>query len=467
MLLTPVFTNDDFICDLPKIGKKKESTAKEETDKNKTASSKKSTSRKIAVKTVEIEPSPNAVIITARYDKFNRLIELVMKKVNLRIFQIMPVIALLAPYCSSLSKIVMQCCRINASVIYDLSKMLQWTAITEICLDDSPLPEANYAILLNVEGNVLKHLSLARCLINDVVCEQLSTKLHYNMIAENQLLTLNLSSNHITDEGAKFLANALRTNRRLRYLNLANNCITDIGFSHILDTLTEFHLTPSEMAQKKVCYVEYLKKRVALSMDQLHFTGRHSLSDSMDSLRGSKINMKKRNDTIVSAKSSTNIAPKYSAGRIRGQTEIVEIKKNKTQNREMEKVNSAKSVITNSKQPETNNPKDFSSLLDCLGPFKPSTVVEKDGWTYSKGNLELSYLNVAYNDLTLIGMRQLSTVLTYQSQVRQLGETGLIKIHIEGNLLPSDCPEIRTINNILANFFTGKRSSKTKNIIIT
>lgn len=446
---------------MPKSSKRKESSTKEEP-----VSSKKSASRKVTVRTVESEPSPNATIITARYDKFNRLIELVMNKTNLRIRQIMQVIALLAPYCDSLGKIVIQRCHVNAYVIYDLSKMLPLTAITEICLDESPLPEANYAILLNAEGNVLKHLSIARCLINDVVCEQIASKLRYNMIAGKQLLTLNLSSNHITDEGAKFLADALRTNRRLRYLNLANNFITDTGFNQILDTLTEFPLTPAEITQKKACCVEYLKKRLAFFMDQLHFTGLHSLPDHTGNSRASKIIMNK-SDAIVPAKSSGKIPPQYSADRIKSRTEIPEIKKVKAQSRDIEKVNSAKSATTYSKQSETEKPKDFSSLYDCMGPFNPDHLVYKDGWTYSKGNLELSYLNVGYNDLTLIGMRKLLTVFTYQSEVRQPGQTGLININIEGNLLPSDCPEIRAINNVLANILTGTRSSTSKKFSFT
>lgn len=446
-----------------KIWKRKESLTKEEAEKNKTASSRKSTSRKVIVKTADIEPSPNAIIITARYDKSNHLIELVMNNIDLRTRQIMQVIALLAPYYGNLSKIVMQCCRVNAFVIYNLSKMLPLTTITEICLDESPLPEGNYAILLNEEGNVLKHLSLARCFINDVVCEQIASKLHYNMAAGNQILTLNLSSNHITDEGAKFLSDSLRTNRRLRYLNLANNRITDTGFSYILDTLTEFPLTANEIVQKKVCYLQYLKKRLAFSMDQLHFAGLNSFSDSSRCSKNERTNIKKY--VIDSAKSNTKIPPKYSVDRIGSGSEITQIKKVKTQI-EIEKVNSSKSVIIKSKQSETTKTKDFSSLLDCLGPFNPDTIIDKDGWTYCKGNLELSYLNVAYNDLTLIGMRKLATVLTYQSEVRQPGEPGLIKINIEGNLLPVDCQEIRKINNLMINILTGKRSNKSKNIII-
>lgn len=447
--------------------KRKESSTKEDSDKTKTASSRRSTSRKVTVKNVEFEASPDAIVITARYDKSKRLIELIMNRTNLQFREIMQVIALLAPHYSMLSKIVIQRCVVNAFVIHDLSKMLPLTAISEICLDESPLPEANYATLLNSKGNGLKYLSLARCLINDVVCEQIASKLHYSMGAGNQLLSLNLSSNHITDEGAQSLADALRTNRRLRYLNLTNNRITDTGFGHILNTLTEFPLTANELGQKKVYYSQYLKKRLASAMDELHFAGLDSFTDSVGGSRGSKIITNKKNESIVSAKSSAKITPKYSADRVRDRTDIVQIKKVKTQNHDIEKVNSAKSVIINSKQSNTVNLEDCKSLLDGMGPFNPNTLVEKNGWTYSKGNLELSYLNVAYNDVSLIGVRKLLTVLTYQSEVRQPGETGLIKVNIEGNLLPVDCPEIRTITNIMTNILTAKRSSKTKKSIIT
>lgn len=82
--------------------------------------------------------------------------------------------------------------------------------------------------------------------------------------------------------------------------------------------------------------------------------------------------------------------------------------------------------------------------------------------------MELCYLNVAYNDLTNIGMRKLSKVLTCQSEVRQPGKTGLIKIIIEGNMLPmNNSPEMRLIKNMLANVLNSKRSSKTKSFTLT
>lgn len=260
---------------------------------------------------VKIEPTPKSVVINARYDKTNRLTELVMNKTDIRTRQIMQVIALLAPHFSMLSKIVIQSCRINAFVLNDLSKMLPLTTITEICMDESPFPEANYAILLDVDS-VLKHLSLARCLINDLVCEQIAARLHYNKLAGKQLLTLNLSSNHISDEGAKFLADALRTNRRLRYLNLANNRITDIGFGHILDTLIEFPLTRNDIVQKNKCYFEYLKKRLALCMEQLQLADLKSITDSVSSPRSSRSISNNKKYSTVSTKGGLKMPSKFS-----------------------------------------------------------------------------------------------------------------------------------------------------------
>ncbi|KAJ8711839.1 hypothetical protein PYW08_008793 [Mythimna loreyi] len=69
--------------------------------------------------------------------------------------------------------------------------------------------------------------------------------------AEPTLLVLNLSSNHITDVGAKHLAEALRNNRHLRYLNISDNHVGDDGAKFIFEVLAEFPLNNNEIQDKK------------------------------------------------------------------------------------------------------------------------------------------------------------------------------------------------------------------------
>jgi Ran GTPase-activating protein (RanGAP) involved in mRNA processing and transport len=49
---------------------------------------------------------------------------------------------------------------------------------------------------------------------------------------------LGLNSNDITDEGARYLAEMLKTNKILTFLRLSHNSISDQGVQLLADTLT-------------------------------------------------------------------------------------------------------------------------------------------------------------------------------------------------------------------------------------
>ena len=71
----------------------------------------------------------------------------------------------------------------------------------------------------------MEQLSLKCCYLGDAFCAAINPAL-----ARNQtLMSLDLSSNQITDEGVGQLANALRINRTLLSLCLAGNRIGDSG----------------------------------------------------------------------------------------------------------------------------------------------------------------------------------------------------------------------------------------------
>ena len=71
----------------------------------------------------------------------------------------------------------------------------------------------------------IEHLSLKCCCLGDKFCEVIGPALTSN----TSLLSLDLSSNQITDEGVSHLAGGLRQNRSLLSLCLAGNRIGDRG----------------------------------------------------------------------------------------------------------------------------------------------------------------------------------------------------------------------------------------------
>ncbi|XP_066020326.1 NACHT, LRR and PYD domains-containing protein 3-like [Pocillopora verrucosa] len=91
--------------------------------------------------------------------------------------------------------------------------------------------------LVNVIKNVpqISHLDLSFNNIGPLGCIEICKLFKY---WEFQLRSLNLTRNQLTDEAAKYLAEAINSNNsQLRTLNLSENNISDIGAQHLADAI--------------------------------------------------------------------------------------------------------------------------------------------------------------------------------------------------------------------------------------
>ncbi|CAF0960341.1 unnamed protein product [Adineta ricciae] len=96
-----------------------------------------------------------------------------------------------------------------------------------VSLDGNPQASDYFYHLIENDDSKILHLSLRYCNMTDLGVERLANALG-NMSKQNwKLLTLDLSGNRIGDNGGKSLATALRYNRTLISLNLSSNCLTD------------------------------------------------------------------------------------------------------------------------------------------------------------------------------------------------------------------------------------------------
>lgn len=350
----------------------------------------------------------NNITLYSVYDNFNCLTEIRLDKLKTVPRVVLQIMRYLVPNYKNVTRFTTTNCKIDASIIYEISNIVSASTITQVCLDGSPLKEGNYGILLDTSA--LRYLSLSRCNINDDVCEILASKLHMSSIGE-KLSLLNLSFNNITDVGAKSLAEALRTNRFLRYLNIADNEISDDGAISILRVLMAFPLTLNETLNKKQRYYTYLRKKQSLCLK--YYMERRSSGDVTKALKRKKT-------------SATSFKSKSSARK--------------------EKEN----------QPSTLNDDLRAKQLaeQILGPFvdpfQADCIECLDGEMYCLGNLALSLLNISYNNLSFITIKALKDVVSYQKGVRKVRtHNGLIKVVIDGNNLPVQCPEMIYINDLL------------------
>ncbi|KAJ8722490.1 hypothetical protein PYW07_003670 [Mythimna separata] len=372
--------------------------------------------------------------ITTSYDLQDHLTAILINKFQKETIprDVIALLALILPNYRNLYKFTIKKCRIDMHALHELGKMLPYTTITDICLDDCPLKQANCEELLQ-NTTFLKNLSLCRCNINDAVCKRMAATLHYLKPAENSLETLNLSSNRIGDEGAKYFAEALRSNRHLRYLNLAGNLITDEGASQIFNILIEFPLTYDENINRRQRFLEYLKNKIGVNKDCLRF----SLPQKSVEKSFSNINVRIRSHDKMNVSYHNIVSPLK-----RSSSQKKNIK------RDIAKSQSLRSILSEVNLPKKAELMSREMIGPFVDPFCPScvTVGEKP---HCIGNFVLCYLNLAYNDLTLMSVSKLLTVVEYQRCHYKPDACGLIKVVLEGNSLPVACTKLTILQEML------------------
>lgn len=118
-------------------------------------------------------------------------------------------------------------------------------------MDNNPISKPIYHVLLYEENSNVQYLSLRNNGLNDIGIQYLSCALGELKRANTKLFSLNLNSNSISDEGARYLAKALRTNRTLLVLNLANNQIGDKGAMALAEVISKFPMTFDEIIHRR------------------------------------------------------------------------------------------------------------------------------------------------------------------------------------------------------------------------
>ncbi|KYQ48751.1 hypothetical protein ALC60_12257 [Trachymyrmex zeteki] len=105
-------------------------------------------------------------------------------------------------------------CQINAYGILQIAHILtEFECLNDLNLDDNPNPQENYYLLCAPARN-LHYLSLRMCKLSDNGIQKISNELKYRDPPNDpKLIALNVADNDITDIGAEYIAEMLRTNR--------------------------------------------------------------------------------------------------------------------------------------------------------------------------------------------------------------------------------------------------------------
>lgn len=364
-----------------------------------------------------IENDEDAIQVILIYDYSDNLVGLQFDKNKNIPCEVIKIFGLVIPFHVYLTSITIST-GLDAFIIYELCKILPISKITDICLDGCILGEGNYYMLLDTKS-CLVNLSLSRCQMGDVVVEMIASRL-VHPLPGSKLLALNLSTNRITDVGAKSIGKALRGNIKLVYLNLADNMITDEGADAILNTCLEYPLNQIEVLEARQRNLDYLKARNLRIADMLA-----ELKADLDVYR--KLTRKRKTAVPVSKKAKGVDRDRESSIKSLSIGDVDSFFSDKAEAMAME------------------------SLGTFIDPHSPDNVVARDGMVFCKGNNTLAYLNLAYNSLSYCSVKKLYEVLRYQNTPMDLDTIpkGLVNVCLDGNPLPVTSREMSFIDHIL------------------
>lgn len=383
--------------------------------------------KSVSVEKTTYKPAGDVVNIFTIYDHFGHLAQIKFDRNRNVPKQLLKVIGLTLHFHHHLTCIIINQ-GLNKPCLHELHRFLTHANnnITDLCLDDTSLGDGGYDVLLQSTSH-LTNLSIARCKLDDEAVKKLALKLMHPMPASQTLLLLNLASNSMTDIGAKFLAFALRTNRRLVYLNVSDNSISDDGVGAICSSLEEFVVSHDEMVQARSKRLNYLRDKHKLA------------ADIFQELKSTDFKLlKKKGPKPGTTNIATNCPTKKS-------------KDDEEGNMDAHLLEMAEAMAA-------------QKLGELNEPFITDNVYSKDDIFYCKGNNTLAYLNLNYNNITYPSLKKFVFVLTYQNGIKRLPR-GLVHLSIEGNNIPAACPELNQINAILSSYLISNAKASLVSVV--
>jgi len=461
----------------------------------------------------EIEPVPKTYVIKDNYEFYKPKIQVEMENADKsetvnEIFirgwkvesQIMDVFQQCLPTLVNLTSLNLWSCGLNSESIEALANFLPSCAnLKNLNLDGNVVKEESFDKLILTENTLLQSLSLRNCCITDKGASLLGKAIGETKRQNNKLLTLNLSSNDITDIGAIEIAKGLRTNRNLLVLNLSGNQIEDAGAEALAETLYRFKLSHDEIVYRRTIKSEKTHQELLLSGGSPNTTlpktkGKHDKDSDRppSNMRGRESNKEKpekvltKKEKMEQVMTNSSIAPNRDRSKSKEITRdssaekleklnTLKIKRDsnsslndvkaKDGKREKEKSKDdkgkSKKNIREQEIPET----DTSSLKSASG-FKITavsmvnvTVVdtevladvaeEIDGDLWIIGNRTLISLNLSRNKITEKGLRAFIPAIEYQMTYLKMQSQGLMRLSINKNLFELDSKAFQKLMELM------------------
>ncbi|CAH8847144.1 unnamed protein product [Trichobilharzia szidati] len=410
---------------------------------------------------------------------------------------------------NKLCKLVFWRVGFTAEQITQLASFLSTNnTIKSLTIDaNEALEIGTYAQLIDESNNVTK-LQLRYCEIGPMEAKSISQRLGTIQTVNKKLISLDLSGNRLGDEGALYIAQALRTNRTLLTLSLSNNKIGDIGCIALAKVISQFFLTHEEIVYRRLCYSEKAKSESIPSNSSVSGRRKSKYSagvrDSSKettqgtggtrkrerSVRGRNVKetadgSKDEKTTSKGKKADSSNSPKKGEMFFKGseteqtmkdtkekpdtnevsvttlckeETDIqsTSSKCNQEQTRSGGKNKPARVTRSGKQASDVERPESSPEMNELMNPLlDKATYIEPYGLQIV-GNFTLAFLNLSRNLISVDGFKALQEAVTYQTKILNSGNsstnfgTGLLKLLLDNNLINDDSEILSTINEQLA-----------------
>ncbi|XP_034280891.1 leucine-rich repeat-containing protein 71 isoform X3 [Pantherophis guttatus] len=331
-----------------------------------------------------------------------------------------------------------------------------------LVLEGNPLPERSFYKLVSEESS-LAHLSLRNNCMDDQAVLLIGQSLSSLRSSNKNLVSINLSYNHITDVGATHLANGLRLNRSLLSLSLAHNQIGDEGALKLAEVLGPFALTHTEVVERRRLLLEKeAQERGRLPQRHSELKGDRPAShvssttiDKLQTAKGSKAVIKKKEPTKKEEKGPVGgAAPAQPPAAPAAQAKKEDAKQSKKAVPPVDpKAKGAKGVKLGSKDKR-------SQILEVEQILEPTEMMNpllepaehREGQVFLQGNRVLIYLNLMRNHISENGLKAFLATVEYQvSRIIPGGKgpTGLLRLSLAKNQFPAESKTYSRIQELM------------------
>ncbi|XP_065842739.1 leucine-rich repeat-containing protein 71-like isoform X2 [Oscarella lobularis] len=370
--------------------------------------------------------------------------------------KVLNVLTLALPLCSTLTTIKFWNVGLDKRLLEKFAHLINQFNIKNVSLSGNPIPGGDFSFLFDHENSPLQNLSLRGNCINDVGAQYLGECLPANQ----SLLVLDLSHNRISSVGAKHIVAGLRINRTLLSLSLANNKIDDEGVGPLAEVLARFALSHHEIVARRMYHAE--KKQAAEVVEKkptvtllVHASPEKKTLKS--NISGSQIAGKdKGKEKSTPPTKKREAPPKKEEKAKKDEKELTS-----GRGKKISSADQKKGRTKGKKHSDHGEEGAKPSLLEHCNPLV-EPVEEVGGKKYILGNRALTNLNLSYNYVDECGLAAFLATIKFQSTLRLPLGSGLMRLSLDHNCFPDDCPEFLALTKLMATkdpFYTDDDST--------